>query len=172
MDPKKRTFKMLDELCNYKKNIVGMMKEANAADYYYRTHKHLIKMDQIALLIIRDGKPIYKFSSLDNKDESLLVLIKNDNKLVLVHGNEQIHSYGFETDDEEFNETAMLIYIYNCEVNIIIASNHSEQFTHLVTTYGTNFEATEHFISNIISDLNSNEGGDHDEINFRFELNK
>lgn len=53
----------------------------------------------------------------------------------------------------------MIIYMYNCEVNIIIASNRSEQFNHFITTYNTNFESTEHFISNIISDLNKKRRG-------------
>lgn len=50
--------------------------------------------------------------------------------------------------------------MYNCEVNIIIASNRSEQFNHFITTYDTNFESTEHFISNIISDLNKKKKGE------------
>jgi hypothetical protein len=61
--------------------------------------------------------------------------------------------------------------MYNCEVNIIIASNRSEQFNHFITTYDTNFESTEHFISNIISDLNKKEGGNTDEANVEFEFN-
>lgn len=162
--------KMLEGLQNGKKNIIAFQSDKNA-DYYYRHPKFCTKLDQLALFIIRDGKLAYKFSSLDNKDERILAIIKNGNKLALVNGDNQIHSYGFENDNEEFNETAMLIYMYNCEINIIIASNKSEQLNRFFTTYDTNFEPTEHFITNVISGFNKNERGKSDEINTEFEFN-
>lgn len=162
--------KMLDGLEIGKKNIIAIQRDKNA-DYYYRHPKFCTKLDQLAIFIIRDGKSIYKFSSINNKTERVLLLIKNDNKLALIHGDDQIHSYGFENDNEEFSETVMIIYIYNCEANIIIASNRSEQFNHLITTYDTNFEATEHFISNIISDINKKEEENIDETNTEFKFN-
>lgn len=65
----------------------------------------------------------------------------------------------------------MLVFMYNCEVNIIIASNKSEQFNRFFTAFDTNFEATEHFITNIISGFNNNERGNSDEIKTEFEFN-
>lgn len=161
---------MLEGLRSGKKNTIGIMRDKNA-DYYFRNHKHFTKLDQFALFIIRDGKLTYKFSSLDNKEERILAIIKNGNKLALINGDNKIHSYGFENDDEKFNETAMLIYMYNCEINIIIASNKSEQLNRFFTTYDTNFEPTEHFITNIISGFNNNERGKSNEINTEFEFN-
>ena len=51
------TEKMLEGLQNGKKNMIAFQRDKNA-DYYYRHHKYCTKLDQLAIIIIRDGKSI------------------------------------------------------------------------------------------------------------------
>ena len=54
---REKTEKMLEGLQNGKKNMIAFQRDKNA-DYYYRHHKYRTKLDQLAIIIIRDGKSI------------------------------------------------------------------------------------------------------------------
>lgn len=53
---REKTEKMLEGLQNGKKNMIAFQRDKNAD--YYRHHKYCTKLDQLAIIIIRDGKSI------------------------------------------------------------------------------------------------------------------
>lgn len=78
--------------------------------------------------------------------------------------NSEIHSYGFEKDESNFHETAMIIYSFDCDTNIILASNKSTKLERLTTFGNINSETTDQFILNLIKNKTEGEVKDSDEI--------
>lgn len=131
---------------------------------HYCISKNHTELEQIAIVIWRDGKQYYAYSSIGNKGTPMYSIIKNENKLLLMVDNGEIHSYGFENDNSDFHETAMIIYSNDCETNIILASNKSTKLERLTTFYDINSETTEQFILNLVKNKTEGEVSKSNEI--------
>ncbi len=136
----------------------------NDSECHHCTAKSHIELEHLAVTIWRDGKLNYTFSSVNSKDCAMYAIIKNENKLLLMDNNSEIHSYGFEKDESDFHETAMIMYSFDCETNIILASNKSTKLERLTTFSDINSETTEQFILNLVKNKTEGEVKQSDEI--------
>lgn len=137
---------------------------------HYCTAKSHVDVEHLAVTIWRDGKLEFTFSSVNNKDSTVYAIIKHENKLLLVDDKSEIHSYGFENEKSDFHETAMIIYSFDCETNIILASNKSAKLERLTTFCDLNSETTEQFISNLVKNKTEGEVKQPDEISTESEF--
>ena len=161
---KKEKFINWSELAVEGKKGFELLLCKNDSECHYRTAKLHIELEQIAIVIWRDGKLEFTFSSVNNKDSAIYAIIKNENKLLLMDNNSEIHSYGFEKDESNFHETAMIIYSFDCETNIILASNKSTKLERLTTFGDINSETTEQFILNLVKNKTESEVSKSNEI--------
>lgn len=146
-----------------KKSFERLIFNSNNGGHYCVGKSHT-EIEQIAVIIWRDGKLKFTFSSVNNKDSAMFAIIKHENKLLLVDDKSEIHSYGFENEKSDFYETAIIIYSYDCETNIILASNKSAKLERLTTFYDINSETTEQFISNLVTNQTESEVNQSNEI--------
>lgn len=155
--------KWLEILKEQKKGFERLIFNSDNGGHYCIGKSHT-EIEHLAVTIWRDGKLNFTFSSVNNKDSAMYAIIKHENKLLLVDDKSEIHAYGFENDNSNFHETAMIIYSSDCETNIILASNKSTKLERLTTFYDINSETTEQFITNFVKNKTEGEVKDSDEI--------
>lgn len=169
MTKEEKMLKMTEEARNDKKGYERLLCNKDGRCLYCIAKSH-VELEQIAVTIWRDGKLNYTFSSVNNMGKGIYTIIKNENKLLLIDDNGEIHSYGFEKDKSNFHETAMIIYSFDCETNIILASNKSTKLERLTTFGDINSETTDQFILNLIKNKTEGEVKDSDEISTESEF--
>lgn len=166
--------KLFEEAKAKKRGVEVIYSDENGIYFHAQTNTRAY-LHQVDILIWKNNKLTYSFSSVKDKETKPFIIIKNSKKIAITDKNKNFFVFDNKVhSDDDFTEIALVILTFDDEINILIASNKVEEIDRFVTVTDISGEALESLISTISSNNSINptlkEGENHEGINFKLPV--
>lgn len=160
-----KILKLLEDSNNHKRNVEVFRSDENG-NYHRLFGKTQFPLHQLDVLIWKNGKLTYNFSSAKESDKRIFISIKKSKKLLVTDS--QKNTFFFECgsgEENSTNTTALIVVTTDDDISLIVASNIADEIDRFITLNENNGESFEQLLAIISNnftkaEINTFKGGE------------